>query len=166
MAKDKDEIIKIPQELPVLPVRDIVVFPYMILPLFVARTISINAIDEALAKDRLIFLAAQMDQEEEEPAPDQLYQIGTAALIMRMLKMPDGRIKILVQGVSRARIEKVLHREPFMKASITRIRDREPEGKDLEVEALVRTVKEQMQKITDLGKAMLPDIMVVAENIE
>jgi ATP-dependent Lon protease len=166
MPRKKEEIVKIPRELPILPVRDIVVFPYMILPLFVARTISINAIDEALAKNRLIFLAAQKDQGDEEPRPDQLHQVGTVALIMRMLKMPDGRIKILVQGVSRARIEEVLQEEPFMRASIKQIREK-PEGKkNLEAEALVRTVKEQMQKVADLGKVVLPDIMVVAENLD
>ena len=114
VKKEKEEVLKIPKELPVLPVRDIVVFPYMIIPLFVARALSINAIDEALGKDRMIFLATQKDQTVEEPTPEQLYGVGTAALIMRMLKMPDGRIKILVQGVARARIEKVLQEEPFL----------------------------------------------------
>jgi len=165
MGQKKEKVIKIPLELPILPVRDVVVFPYMILPLFVGRTISVSAIDESLSKDRLIFLAAQKEQGEEEPSPDQLYQTGTVALIMRMLKMPDGRIKILVQGISRARIETIIQREPFMKAAIKRVREREPK-KNLEVEALIRTVKEQMQKVTDLGKMVLPDIMVVAENLD
>jgi ATP-dependent Lon protease len=164
--EEKEEALKIPDNLPLLPVRDIVIFPYMILPLFVARTISINAIDDSLSRDRLILLAAQRDQNEEEPSPDDLYQMGTVALIMRMLKMPDGRIKILVQGIARARIAKVLQTEPFFRASIERIEDTEPDGKNLEAEALIRTVKEQMQKITSLGKAILPDIMVVAENLE
>ncbi len=164
--EEKEEVLKIPDTLPMLPVRDIVIFPYMILPLFVARTISINAIDDSLSRDRLILLAAQRDQNEEEPSPDDLYQMGTVALIMRMLKMPDGRIKILVQGIARARIAKVLQTEPFFRASIERIEDTEPDGKNLEAEALIRTVKEQLQKITSLGKAILPDIMVVAENLE
>lgn len=162
----KEEVLKIPRDLPVLPVRDIVVFPYMILPLFVARARSVSAIDEALAKNRLIFLSAQIDQNEEEPTPEQLYQVGTIALIMRMLKMPDGRIKILVQGISRARIGKIQQEEPFLKATVKRIKEKETTKKDLEVEALIRTVKEQMQKITSLGKAVLPDIMLVAENLE
>jgi ATP-dependent Lon protease len=164
----KEEVIKVPTDIPLLPVRDIVVFPYMILPLFVARTISINAIDEALARDRMIFLTTQKDQSEEEPTPDQLYNVGTAALIMRMLKMPDGRIKILVQGVARARVEEVLQEEPFFRARIQRIEDDTAGSGDLEVEveALLRTVKEQMQKITSMGKALLPDIMVVAENLD
>jgi ATP-dependent Lon protease len=162
----KEEVIKVPTEIPLLPVRDIVVFPYMILPLFVARTISINAIDEALARDRIILLATQRDQDEEEPSPDQLYQVGTAALIMRMLKMPDGRIKVLVQGVARARVEEVLQEEPFFRARISRLGSDEEEKGGLEGEALLRTVKEQMQKITSMGKALLPDIMVVAENLD
>ncbi len=166
MAAKSEEIVKIPKEIPLLPVRDIVVFPYMILPLFVARTISINAIDEALSKDRLIFLTAQKDQNEEEPQPDELFRVGTVALIMRMLKMPDGRIKILVQGVARARLEKVLQQEPFYKAQIRRVREVESPEAGLESEALIRTVKEQLQKITSMGKVVLPDIMVVAENLD
>ena len=166
VKKEKEEVLKIPKELPVLPVRDIVVFPYMIIPLFVARTLSINAIDEALAKDRMIFLATQRDQTVEEPSPEQLYPVGTAALIMRMLKMPDGRIKILVQGVARARTEKVLQEEPFLKVSVRRLREHEPAKGDLEVEALVRSVKEQMQKVAAMGKSILPDIMLVVENLD
>jgi len=162
----KEEVLRIPKELPVLPVRDIVVFPYMIIPLFVARTLSINAIDEALAKDRMIFLATQRDQSVEEPTPEQLYPVGTAALIMRMLKMPDGRIKILVQGVARARTEKVLQEEPFLRVQVRRLREHEPAKGDLEVEALVRSVKEQMQKVAAMGKVVLPDILLVAENLD
>ena len=164
--KEKEEVLKIPKELPVLPVRDIVVFPYMIIPLFVARTLSINAIDEALGKDRMIFLATQKDQTVEEPTPEQLYGVGTVALIMRMLKMPDGRIKILVQGVARARTEKVLQEEPFLKVQVRRMREHEPAKGDLEAEALVRSVKEQMQKVATMGKVVLPDIMLVAENLD
>jgi len=162
----KDDGVKIPRELPVLPVRDIVVFPYMIIPLFVARTLSINAIDEALAKDRTIFLATQRDQSVEEPSPDQLYQTGTAALIMRMLKMPDGRIKILVQGVARARIDKVVQEEPFLKVQVKRLREPEAAKGEIEVEALLRAVKEQLQKVATMGKAVLPDIMLVAESLD
>ncbi|MHB8835730.1 MAG: endopeptidase La [Candidatus Methylomirabilia bacterium] len=166
VKKEKEEVLKIPKELPVLPVRDIVVFPYMIIPLFVARALSINAIDEALGKDRMIFLATQKDQTVEEPTPDQLYGVGTVALIMRMLKMPDGRIKILVQGVARARVEKVLQEEPFLKVQVRRMREHEPAKGDLEAEALVRSVKEQMQKVATMGKVVLPDIMLVAENLD
>src|SRR5215207_8382480 len=93
-----DEQVQIPDTLPVLPLRDIVIFPYMIVPLFVQRERSIRAVDQALAENRMIMLVAQRDLEKEEPAGPDLYNYGTAAAIMRMLKMPDGRIRILVQG--------------------------------------------------------------------
>ena len=85
---------------------------------------------------------------------------------MRMLKMPDGRIKILVQGITRARLIDVTQTEPFFKVSIDRIGEGESEEKNLETEAMTRTVKEQLQKITSMGKSILPDIMVVAENLD
>src|SRR5512142_1406272 len=104
LRKD-DEPVKIPETLPVLPLRDIVIFPFMIVPLYVSRERSIKAVDHALADNRMILLAAQKEQEDEEPGPDDIHAVGTAAVIMRMLKLPDGRIRVLVQGVSRARIE-------------------------------------------------------------
>ena len=99
----EEETPKIPEVLPVLPLRDIVIFPFMIVPLYVSRDRSIKAVDQALAENRMILLAAQKKQEEEDPGPDDIYPVGTVALIMRMLKLPDGRIRVLVQGISRAR---------------------------------------------------------------
>src|ERR1044071_1911211 len=104
LRKD-DEPVKIPEPLPVLPLRDIVIFPFMIVPLYVSRERSIKAVDQALADNRMILLAAQKKQDEEDPGPDDIYTVGTVALIMRMLKLPDGRIRVLVQGVGRARIQ-------------------------------------------------------------
>ena len=98
--KDEDQP-KIPEVLPVLPLRDIVIFPFMIVPLYVSRDRSIKAVDQALAENRMILLAAQKKQDEDDPGPDDIYPVGTAALIMRMLKLPDGRIRVLVQGVGR-----------------------------------------------------------------
>ena len=95
---------KIPDVLPVLPLRDIVIFPFMIVPLYVSRDRSIKAVDQALADNRMILLAAQKKQEEEDPGPGDIYDVGTVALIMRMLKLPDGRIRVLVQGIGRARV--------------------------------------------------------------
>src|SRR6266540_2498097 len=109
MEKDQEkEELKIPEVLPLLPVRDVVVYPYMILPLFVGREISINAVDWALSKDRLIFLASQKEMSDEEPAPEAIYNVGTVAMIMRMLKLPDGRVKILVQGLAKGNIKEYL----------------------------------------------------------
>src|SRR5690606_23730632 len=95
---DSEELV-IPEELPLLPIRDVVVYPYMILPLFVGREASIRAVNEALATDRLLFLAAQKEITAENPSPESIYTPGTVAMIMRMRKLPDGRVKILVQGL-------------------------------------------------------------------
>src|SRR3989304_8373110 len=100
----REEPVKIPEVLAVLPLRDVVIFPFMIVPLYVSRERSIKAVDQALAENRMILLAAQKRQDDEEPGPDDMYRVGTAAIIMRMLKLPDGRIRVLVQGLSRARI--------------------------------------------------------------
>src|ERR1700736_6930663 len=99
--------LQIPNELPVLPLRDIVIYPFMIVPLFVSRERSIRAVDEALGENRMILLVSQRDLDKEEPSGEDLYTIGTVAVIMRMLKLPDGRIRILVQGLARARLQEI-----------------------------------------------------------
>jgi ATP-dependent Lon protease len=162
----ENEELRIPDVLPLLPVRDVVVYPYMILPLFVGREISIAAVDHALSKDRLIFLATQRDVSDEDPAPDAIYTVGTVAMIMRMLKLPDGRVKILVQGLSKGRIAEFEKLKPFYSVRIERIAEPAvPEG-SLETEALMRTVKEQLNKIVSLGKAVSPEVMVIVENMQ
>src|SRR4029453_11457954 len=92
-AEVPEEPIKIPELLPLLPLRDIVIFPFMIVPLFVSRERSIRAVDQALAENRMIMLTAQRDSDKEEPGQGDLYDVGTVAIIMRMLKLPDGRIR-------------------------------------------------------------------------
>ncbi len=163
--KEEKELI-IPDELPVLPVRDIVVFPYMILPLFVGRDMSIKAIDNALSTNKMIMLLTQKDLRVETPTPDDLYSIGVVGLIMRTLKLPDGRIKVLVQGLSKARAVEFPQKEPFYTATIEKIVEEAPAEVTIEIEALIRTVKEQLDKAVSLGKHILPDIMVVIENLE
>ncbi len=161
-----DKEIEIPDTLPVLPVRDIVVFPYMILPLFVGREMSIKAIEYSLSTNRMVFLLTQKDLNVENPAPEDLFSIGTVALVMRMLKLPDGRVKILVQGLSKARALKYDQTDPFFKAAIEKITDQKTGPLSIEDEALVRNVKGQLEKVVSLGKSILPDIMGVVENIE
>ena len=100
-SPDKTSQVEIPDVLPLLPIRDIVIYPYMMLPLFVGRDISIRAVEEALSRDRLIFLVSQMNSAEENPAPVDIHRVGTIASIMRMLKLADGRVKILVQGLAK-----------------------------------------------------------------
>ena len=166
LRKD-EEPPKIPEVLPVLPLRDIVIFPFMIVPLYVSRERSIKAIDQALAENRMILLAAQKKQEEEDPGPDDIFTMGTAALIMRMLKLPDGRIRVLVQGVGRARITAFEEGLPYLQARIESVN--EPEGLDrnnLEVEALMRNVKAALEKSSNLGKPISPEVIVIATNME
>ncbi len=162
----KEEEIKIPDEMPLLPIRDVVVFPYMILPLFVGREVSIRAIDEALSQDRLILLCTQKKIEEEDPSAEDIHSIGTVATIMRMLKLPDGRIKILVQGLAKAHIKEFLTTKPFFKVAIEKIAETTVAEVTVEVEALMRTVKEQLEQMVQLGKMILPDILIISENIE
>jgi len=162
---DLQQSIEIPKKLPLLPIRDIVVFPYMVLPLFVGREMSIKAIEVALESNRMIFLTSQKDINIENPSPSDLYSVGTVGVIMRMLKLPDGRIKILVQGVSRAKTVKFLQKEPFYQVEIKTFPD-VPLTVDLETEALMRNVKEQIERLVSFGKVILPDIMVVIENVD
>ena len=161
-----DKEIEIPDTLPVLPVRDIVVFPYMILPLFVGREMSIKAIEYSLSSNRMVLLLTQRDLNIENPTPEDLFSVGTVALVMRMLKLPDGRVKILVQGLSKAKALNYSQTEPFFKASVEKIEDKKHEKLSIEDEALVRNVKGQLEKAVSLGKSILPDIMGVVENIE
>src|SRR5438477_3068367 len=122
-APEREPDLPIPDILPVLPLKDVVVFPFIILPLSVSREKSINAVDAALAEQRIIMLVAQRDAQNDTPKPNDLYGVGTVAAIMRMLKLPDGRIRLLVQGLSRARIDTVLSDEPVLKAKITRLEE-------------------------------------------
>ena len=164
--RQETEELNIPDVLPLLPVRDVVVYPYMILPLFVGREISINAVDYALSKDRMIFLATQKDVGDEDPTPESIYEVGTVAMIMRMLKLPDGRVKILVQGLAKARVTEYLAEKPFYSVRIDRIVEPAALENTLEAEALIRTVKEELGKIVALGKAVSPEVMVIVENMQ
>lgn len=159
-----EEELHIPEELPLLPIRDVVVYPFMIIPLFVGREASIKAVDHALAGDRMIMLATQHETSEEEPTSEQIYNVGTVGMIMRMLKLPDGRVKILVQGLVKAQITEHLEGQPFHTVKIARLH--EPAAvENLETEALIRTVREQLTKISELGKQVSPEVTMILENI-
>jgi len=166
VVEKEEKEIEIPDSLPVLPVRDIVVFPYMILPLFVGREMSIKAIDHSLNTNKMVMLLTQKDLNAENPAPNELYSVGTVGLIMRMLKLPDGRVKVLVQGLAKAKTVRFSQEEPFFKADIEKIVESKPEEITIEIEAIMRTVKEQIDKTVSLGKTILPDIMIVIENLD
>lgn len=158
--------IEIPTSLPILPVRDIVIFPYMIIPLFVGRDISIRAVDEALLGNKMVLFVTQKDVNIEAPTTEDLHKTGTVGSILRMLKLPDGRFKVLIQGLAKARILKFTQKEPFYSGEIEKIVDQETSEITVEIEALMRNIKELMDKSVELGKSFLPDILVLIENIE
>jgi ATP-dependent Lon protease len=167
IATEREADLPIPDILPVLPLKDVVVFPFIILPLSVSREKSINAVDAALAEQRIIMLVAQKDGTNETPGPADLHGVGTVAAIMRMLKLPDGRIRLLVQGLTRARIDAVLSEDPYLKVKITKLEEREsPSELPPEHEALVRSVKQNLEKSVSLGKNISPEVMVIAANLD
>ncbi|MEK7803184.1 MAG: LON peptidase substrate-binding domain-containing protein, partial [Deltaproteobacteria bacterium] len=161
----KEEDLVVPDTLPLLPIRDIVIFPFMIVPLFVGREKSINAVDAALTKDRLIFMTTQKDISDEEPPPKGLYQTGTVGIVMRMLKLPDGRVKILVQGLTRAIVKEYVQEKPAYIVSIEKVKETTVSQPPLEVEAMIRNVREQLEKLASLGKVISPEIMMIIEGM-
>lgn len=165
MNQEKDQY-DIPEILPMLPVREIIIFPYMILPLFVSREKSINAIEEALSRDRLIFLVAQRDMTEEDPTPERIYHVGTVAIVMRMLKLADGRLKILVQGLSKGMISEYIQLKPTFLVKVHRLQEPEAGETTSEIEALMRGVKEQLEKLISFGKILSPDLVLILDSID
>lgn len=161
-----EPMVQIPGELPVLPLRDIVIYPFMIVPLFVSRDRSIRAVEEALQKDRMILLVSQKDVNKEEPEQDDLYTVGTVAIIMRMLKLPDGRIRILIQGLSRCRVDKITGSGQYVKGSVTQISEPLGAENSLEVEALIRNVRGSMDRAASLGKNISPEVLAIIANLD
>ncbi len=156
----------IPSTLPVLAVRDIVVFNYMILPLFVGREKSVSAVEASMTSDRYVLILTQEDESVEVPEHEDLYRTGTVCMIMRMLKMPDGRLKVLVQGVSRAKVKRFIGSEPFHVAEIKTISEEEATPITPQQEALIRSSREQSEKILSLRGISSADIMSVLNNVD
>lgn len=155
----------LPEELPVLPLREFVVFPYMVLPLFVARERSIAAVEDALAGDRLLLLVAQRDPEAREPEPDDLYRVGTVAMVMRSLRMSDGRMKVLVQGLGKARIDSFIEHESAPWASVTQAESEEQDDWCVEAEALMRAVRGRVEQLLPL-KNLPPEVLSITSNVD
>lgn len=166
MIKDNEFGFEIPKTIPLLPVRDIVVFPYMILPLFVGRESSIEAVREAMTKDKIIMLASQKEIADEKPNPDKIYDVGTIAMIMRVKDLPDGRVKILAQGLSKAKITKYHKNSSYYKVDVDLIENIEITDLDIETEALMRASREKLEKTIAMGKPLSPDILLVVEEIK
>ena len=156
----------VPDEMPLLPVRDVVIYSYMILPLMVGRERSIKAVEQSLSLDRLIFLATQKSSTKEEPGADDIYEVGTVAMVVKMLKLPDGRVKILVQGLAKGRIVSYLDSSEFFKVKIEKIAEPLVASINLEVEALMRSVKENSEKILQLRGIISPDAVAILDSID
>jgi len=161
-----EPMMQIPSELPALPLRDIVIYPFMIVPLFVSRDKSIRAVEEALKENRMIVLVSQKDVNKEDPQQEDLYEVGTAAIIMRMLKLPDGRIRILIQGLSRTRVDAVNSQGDYVKVNLTPVSEPLAPENSLEVEALVRNVRGSMERAASLGKNISPEVLAIIANLD
>jgi len=164
-TKQEDRI-QIPETLPVLPLEDVVTFPYMIVPLVISRERSIAAVDQALARNRIIFLATVRESEMEDPAPGDIYDVGTVAMVIRMLKMPDQKVRILVQGIARAQVQTWDESVSFLQAKIKLLEETPAEISGLELEALMRNVKDSLEKASNLGKNISQEIMIIAANMD
>jgi len=166
LKNEDTEKLDIPENIPVLVLRDIVVFPYMIVPLYVGRVKSKRAVDIALNSDRMILLLTQKDASLENPKPDEMYKMGTVALIVRMLKLPDGRMRVLAQGISRARVKLINDNGKVRVARISVVEDKEPKRLAIKDKAIIKNVREKFEQTAKLGKQIPNEIFVIAENIK
>ena len=148
----------------VLPLRDIVVFPHMIVPLFVGREKSIRALEEVMGVDKQILLATQKNAADDDPAPDAIYEIGTIANVLQLLKLPDGTVKVLVEGTARARVSKFTDREDYHEAYAAALP--EPDEDAVEIEALARSVVSDFENYVKLNKKISPEVVGAASQID
>jgi ATP-dependent Lon protease len=153
-----------PESFPVLPLRDIVVFPYMIVPLFVGREKSINALEEVMRLDKQILLVAQKNAGDDEPSTDAIYDLGTLATVLQLLKLPDGTVKVLVEGTVRAKINGYTDNDAYFEAEIERIE--ENVGEDEEIEAMARSAVSQFESYVKLNKKISPEVLGTITQIE
>jgi ATP-dependent Lon protease len=157
----------LPTEFPLLPVRGIVVFPYMVLPLLVGREASLRAVENALGGDRRLVLVGQRQAGMEEPHPDDLYRVGTLVSILRMVKLPDGRLKLLVQGQKKVQIHAYTKLQPYFSVRCEPLEEpRDLQTAPLEMEALVHLTRQQIERLLAMGRLMPPDVLIMADNFK
>lgn len=161
-----NEDVEIPELLPMMAVRDVVVFNYMIIPLFVGRPGSVEAVNEAMSTNKLLMLVTQKDATKDNPDKDDLYDVGMVCMVMRTLKLPDGRLKVLVQAMNKAKIQEYVRTDPSYQVRVELLEDSEPPEITVEVEAMMRTVREQTEKIMSLRGILSADLMMIINNIE
>ncbi|NRA61232.1 MAG: LON peptidase substrate-binding domain-containing protein, partial [Psychrobium sp.] len=151
-------------DIPVLPLRDVVVYPHMVIPLFVGREKSIRCLEAAMEQDKLILLVAQKDSTVDDPSLDEIYQVGTVATILQLLKLPDGTVKVLVEGNQRARINKLSNDGDLLSADAQYVVTEPLE--DLEQEVLIRTAIGQFDAYIKLNKKIPPEVITSLNGIE
>ncbi len=152
--------------MPVLPLRDVVVYPHMVIPLFVGREKSIRALERAMEFDKKIFLVAQKDAGQDDPSPDDIYRIGTVSTILQLLKLPDGTVKVLVEGGERARVEAFVDDDDFFGAELTVLESPDDEDDERELEVLTRSVLTQFEQYVKLNKKVPPEILASLTSID
>src|SRR5882672_10587558 len=149
---------------PVLPLRDIVVFPHMIVPLFVGREKSIKALEEVMRSDTFILLATQKNASDDDPATDSIFEVGTLASVLQLLKLPDGTVKVLVEGAARAKVNQYTDRAEYYEADAVVLSD--AKGEEVEAEALARSVINEFESYVKLNKKVSPEVVGVVQQIE
>ena len=155
----------IPPELPILPLRDTVLFPNSFMPLAVARESSVRLIDEAIGNGKLIAVFTQRDASVEEPQRDDLYPVGTATHIHKMFKLPDGSLRLIVQGLARVTLEEVIATQPYLRARVEAASEDTNEGDRLEIDALARNIRTNFQQVVSLSPLLSDDLQTLAMNI-
>src|SRR5947199_495513 len=155
----------IPSELPILPLRDTVLFPNSFMPLAVARESSVRLIDDAIANGKLIAVFTQRDAAIEEPGQDDLYSVGTATHIHKMFKLPDGRLRLIVQGLARLKLDEVVSTQPYLRARVSAAADDTNDADRLEIDALARNIKTNFQQVVSLSPLLSDDLQTLAMNI-
>ncbi len=162
----QDESIEIPRLLPVLPLPDVVTYPYTIVPLLVSSERGISAVDQALSQNRMILLVTQRDQAGESPTSQDMYDVGTVGAVIRMLKLPDQKVRVLVQGIARARVQNWDDELPYMQAHIQVMEEATREISGVQLEALMRNVNAALEKVVALGKNISQEVTVIAANLD
>ena len=157
--------VSIPPELPVLPLRDTVLFPNSFMPLAVARESSVRLIEEAIAHDRLVGVFTQLEPGTEDPTQDDLYPIGTATHIHKMFKLPDGTLRLIVQGQVRLQLDEVLETQPYIRARVHQADELTSDDDNLEIDALQRNIKNTFQQVVSLSPLLSDDLQALASNI-
>jgi ATP-dependent Lon protease len=160
-----DEVVIIPDELPILPLRDTVLFPNSFMPLAVARESSVQLIDEAIAGSKVIGVVTQRDASVEEPQQSDLYTVGTASQIHKMFKLPDGSLRLIVQGLSRLAIGDVIESKPYLRARVQQVSEALRPGDRVEIDALMRNIKANFQKVVSLSPLLSEDMQTLASTI-